>query len=55
MAAISGKPLLMLAFEKRWNPTLNLDRSGFVEKMTSVIPPKPPAMESMLRANQGRT
>ena len=53
-AGISGKPMSTLAFEKRWNPTLNLDRCGFVEKMTSGMPPKPPAMESMLRANRGR-
>jgi hypothetical protein len=44
----------MLAFEKRWNPAFNLDRSGFVEKMTSRMPPKPPAMESLLRADGGR-
>ena len=53
-AGISGKPMSTLAFEKRWNMALNLDRSAFVEKMTSAIPVKPPAMESMLRANQGR-
>jgi hypothetical protein len=53
-ADMSGKPMSTLAFEKRWNTVLNLDRSDFVEKMTSAIPPKPPAMESMLSANQGR-
>jgi hypothetical protein len=44
----------MLAFEKLWNPTLNSERFGFVEKITSEMPPKPPAIESKLRANQGR-
>jgi hydroxyacylglutathione hydrolase len=53
-AGISGKPMSTLAFEKRWNPILKLDRSGFVEKLTSEIPPKPATMESILRANQGR-
>ena len=53
-AGMSGKPMSTLAFEKRWNTTLNLNRSDFVEKMTSAIPPKPAAMESTLRANQGR-
>lgn len=53
-AGMSGKPMSTLAFEKRWNTALSLDRADFVEKMTSAIPPKPPAMESMLRANQGR-
>lgn len=43
-----------VAFEKRWNPTLSLNRSEFIEKVTGGIPPKPPAMEANLRANQGR-
>lgn len=53
-AGMSGKPMSTLAFEKRWNTTLTLDRFAFVEKMTSAIPLKPESMESMLRANQGR-
>lgn len=53
-AGMSGKPMSTLAFEKRWNPTLSLNRSEFIEKVTSGIPPKPPAMEANLRANQGR-
>ena len=53
-AGMSGKPVSTLAFEKRWNPTLNLERSNFVDKMTSRLPPKPPAMDAILRANQGR-
>jgi hypothetical protein len=31
-AGLSGKPMSTLAFEKRWNPVLKLDRSEFVEK-----------------------
>jgi glyoxylase-like metal-dependent hydrolase (beta-lactamase superfamily II) len=53
-AGMSGKPMSTLAFEKRWNPTLKLDRAAFVEKMTNGMPPKPPEMEVILRANQGR-
>ena len=53
-AGMSGKPMSTLAFEKRWNPILNLDRAGFVEKITSGIPAKPREMESTLRTNQGR-
>ena len=53
-AGMSGKPMSTLAFEKRWNPILNLDRAAFVEKITSGIPAKPPEMESTLRTNQGR-
>jgi glyoxylase-like metal-dependent hydrolase (beta-lactamase superfamily II) len=53
-AGMSGKPMSTLAFEKRWNPVLKLDRDAFVEKMTTGMPPKPAEMESILRANQGR-
>jgi hydroxyacylglutathione hydrolase len=53
-AGMSGKPMSTLAFEKRWNPVLSLDRAAFVERMTSGMPPKPAEMESILRANQGR-
>jgi hydroxyacylglutathione hydrolase len=53
-AGMSGKPMSTLAFEKRWNPVLKLDRAAFVEKMTNGMPPKPAEMESILRANQGR-
>ena len=48
------KANVTLAFEKRWNPVLKLDRSAFVEKMTSGMLAEPADMESILRANQGR-
>jgi hydroxyacylglutathione hydrolase len=51
-AGMSGKPMSTLAFEKRWNPTLALDRSSFIEKMASTSPPKPAEMEAVLRANR---
>jgi len=38
-AGLSGKPMSTLAFEKRWNPSLTLDREAFIEKMTSTFPP----------------
>jgi glyoxylase-like metal-dependent hydrolase (beta-lactamase superfamily II) len=53
-AGMSGKPMSTLAFEKRWNPILNLNRSDFVAKLTTDIPAKPVEMLSMLRTNQGR-
>jgi hydroxyacylglutathione hydrolase len=53
-AGMSGKPVSTLAFEKRWNPALKLDRAAFIAKMTSGMPPKPAEIESILRANQGR-
>jgi hydroxyacylglutathione hydrolase len=51
-AGMSGKPMSTLAFEKRWNPTLALDRGSFIEKMASTSPPKPAEMEAVLRANR---
>jgi hydroxyacylglutathione hydrolase len=51
-AGMSGKPMSTLAFEKRWNPTLTLDRAAFIEKMRSTSPPKPAEMEAVLRTNR---
>jgi hydroxyacylglutathione hydrolase len=51
-AGLSGKPMSTLAFEKRWNPSLTLNREAFIEKMTSTSPPKPADMEAVLSANR---
>lgn len=51
-AGMSGKASSTLAFEKRWNPTLTLDRAAFIEKMTSSTPPKPTDIEVFLHANR---
>ena len=51
-AGMSGKASSTLAFEKRWNPTLTLDRAAFIEKLTSSTPPKPADIESVLQANR---
>jgi hypothetical protein len=51
---MSGKPMSTLAFEKKWNPTLQLDRETFIETLTKGILPKPSEMETILRINQGR-
>ena len=53
-AGMSGKPMSTLAFEKRWNPALQLDREAFIETLTKGILPKPSNMETILRINQGR-
>jgi glyoxylase-like metal-dependent hydrolase (beta-lactamase superfamily II) len=52
-AGMSGKPSSTIAFEKRWNPLLSVSRDGFVDALSDV-PPKPAAMERILRFNQGR-
>jgi hydroxyacylglutathione hydrolase len=52
-AGMSGKPSSTIAFEKRWNPMLSKSREEFVAALEDV-PPKPAAMERILRINQGR-
>jgi glyoxylase-like metal-dependent hydrolase (beta-lactamase superfamily II) len=52
-AGMSGKPSSTIAFEKRWNPLLSKSREDFIEAIKDV-PPKPAAMEQILRLNQGR-
>lgn len=52
-ADLSGKPSSTLGFEKRWNPGLALDKAGFVEYLTSEIPPRPACMETIVRSNLG--
>jgi hydroxyacylglutathione hydrolase len=41
-----------IAFERRWNPVLSLDRPAFVDALSSV-PPKPAGMERILAFNRG--
>jgi hypothetical protein len=49
---LSGKPTSTLAFERRWNPMLGLDRQAFVDALADV-PPKPAEMALILAFNQG--
>jgi glyoxylase-like metal-dependent hydrolase (beta-lactamase superfamily II) len=51
-AGLSGKPSSTIAFERRWNPMLSLDREAFIEALADV-PPKPDAMEQVLAFNRG--
>jgi hydroxyacylglutathione hydrolase len=52
-AGLSGKPTSTLAFERRWNPMLSLDRDAFVEASANV-PAKPEEMNQILAFNRGR-
>lgn len=52
-AGLSGKPTSTIAFERRWNPMLTLDRDAFVAALAAV-PPKPAEMEQILSDNRGR-
>ena len=51
-AGLSGKPSSTIAFERRWNPMLSLDRTAFVEALADV-PQKPAEMERILAINRG--
>jgi hydroxyacylglutathione hydrolase len=53
-AGMSGKPSSTIAFEKRWNPLLQLERDAFVDEIGANVAPKPTDMEAILRFNQGR-
>lgn len=53
-AGMSGKPTSTIAFEKKWNPVLGLERDAFVAKISEGIPPKPADIDAILRFNQGR-
>ena len=52
-AGLSGKPSSTIAFERRWNTILALDREAFVNALAEV-PPKPAEMERILAANRGQ-
>ena len=51
-AGLSGKPSSTIAFERRWNPTLSLDRDAFIAALADV-PEKPADIERILAANRG--
>jgi hydroxyacylglutathione hydrolase len=51
-AGLSGKPSSTIAFERRWNPVLGLDREAFIAALADV-PPKPAEMDLILAANRG--
>jgi len=53
-AGMSGKPSSTIAFEKRNNALLSKTRDEFIDALSDV-PPKPTAMEQLLRENRGRS
>jgi hydroxyacylglutathione hydrolase len=52
-AGLSGKPSSTIAFERRWNAMLALDREAFINALADV-PPKPAEMERILAVNRGQ-
>jgi glyoxylase-like metal-dependent hydrolase (beta-lactamase superfamily II) len=53
-AGLSGKPTSTIAFERRWNPMLAMEREAFVSALADV-PPKPEQMQQILACNRGIT
>ncbi|HKA89595.1 MAG TPA: MBL fold metallo-hydrolase [Haliangiales bacterium] len=51
-AGLSGKPSSTIAFERRWNPLLALDREAFVDAVARPMA-RPPGMDEVLRVNRG--
>jgi len=51
-AGLSGKPTSTIAFERRWNPMLSMDRDAFIDALGDV-PAKPAEMEQILAFNRG--
>jgi glyoxylase-like metal-dependent hydrolase (beta-lactamase superfamily II) len=51
-AGLSGKPTSTIAFERRWNPMLAMEREAFVDALADV-PPKPQQMQQILACNRG--
>ncbi len=53
-AGMSGKPSSTIAFERRNNPLLSLEREAFIDAIADV-PPKPAEMALLLRQNRGQS
>ncbi len=50
-AGLSGKPSSTIGFEKHWNPSLSMDRAGFIAALLAEIPPRPEGMNDIVAAN----
>jgi glyoxylase-like metal-dependent hydrolase (beta-lactamase superfamily II) len=53
-AGLSGKPSSTLGFEKKWNPSLSMNRDTFVESLIKEIPPRPADMDAIVAVNRGQ-
>jgi glyoxylase-like metal-dependent hydrolase (beta-lactamase superfamily II) len=50
-AGLSAKPASTLAFEKRFNTSLNTDKEAFIQSILDVLPPEPANMKEIIRQN----
>jgi hydroxyacylglutathione hydrolase len=48
---LSGKPSSTIGFEKRFNPSLGLDKASFVRELTADIAPRPVDMDRIVAVN----
>lgn len=48
---LSGKPSSTIGFEKRWNPSLTMERAAFIASVTQDIPPRPAQMDQIVATN----
>ncbi len=53
-AGLSAKPASTLAFEKRFNTSLNTDKEAFIQSILDVLPPQPANMKEIIRQNTQR-
>ncbi len=53
-AGLSGKPSSTLAFERKWNPMLSVDRGEFIRTLSSQEMKQPPGMEAIVQFNKGQ-
>lgn len=49
---MSGKPSSTIAFEKRFNPLLSMEREAFIDALADV-PAKPAELHAIIRENRG--
>jgi len=49
--SLSRKPCSTIGYERRNNPLLSLGEDAFVQELTSSIPPRPPNLQQIIKAN----
>lgn len=52
-AGLSGKPSSTIGFEKRWNPSLVMNRAEFVDHLVKDLLPHPADMATIVKINLG--
>lgn len=50
-AGLSAKPVSTIAFEKRFNTSLNEDKDAFIQSILAELPPEPANMKKIIQQN----